>query len=142
MVVFITAVAVTELSILAWLTNGIIRFMVVSITFVLSVLAISEVIVNAILRRAYRVGIFMAFGAKRWLIALSLLIESAIGSLLGSLIGSLMGLIIIFFLRPSVDFTLHSSSIILPFSLGFIIGLMACFYPILKIMEPSISERY
>lgn len=142
MVVFITAVAVTELSILAWLTNGIIRFMVVSITFVLSVLAISEVIVNAILRRAYRVGILMAFGAKRWLIALSLLIESAIGSLLGSLIGSLVGLIVIFFLRLSADFTLHPSSMILPFSLGFIIGLMACIYPILKIMEPSISERY
>lgn len=142
-VVFITAVAVTELSILVWLTSGIIRFMIVSITFVLSVLAISEVIVNAILRRAYRVSILMAFGAKRRLIALSLLTESAIGSLLGSLIGSMVGLIVIFFLRLSAaDFAPHPSSVTLPFSLGFVIGVMACIYPILKIMEPSISERY
>jgi len=142
-VVFITAVVVTELSILVWLTSGIARFMVVFITFVLSVLAISEVIVNAILRRAYRVSILMAFGAKRWLIALSLLTESAIGSLLGSLIGSMMGLIVIYFLPlPAADLALYPSSMILPFSLGFVIGVMACIHPILKIIEPSISERY
>ena len=143
MVIFITAVAVTELSILIWLTSGLIRLMVVSITFVLAVLAISGVIVNAILKRAYRVSILIAFGAKRRLIALSLLTESAIGSLLGSLIGSLMGLILIFFLRLSAaDQALHPSSLILPFSLGFAIGIMASIYPILKIMEPSISEGY
>ncbi len=142
-VIFITAAAVIELSILVWLTSGIIRFVVVSITFVLFVLAISEVIVNAILRRAYRVRILMAFGAKRGRIALSLLIESAIGSLLGSLIGSMMGLIVMYLLRISAaDLALQPSSMILPFSLGFVTSVMACIYPILKIMEPSISERY
>jgi len=143
MVIFITAVSVTELSILISLTSGITRLMVVSTTLVLSVLAISEVIVNAILQRAYRVGILMAFGAKRRLIALLLLTESALGSLLGSLTGSLMGIILIFSLRLSAaDTALYVSSLILPFFLGLAIGVLACVYPILKIMEPSISERY
>ncbi len=141
--VFITALAVIELSVLVWLTSDTMRIIVVSITFVLFILAISEVIFNAIRKRAYRVRILMAFGAKRVLIALSLLTESAIGSLLGSLIGSVIGLIITYFLRlPAVDLTLSLSSMILPFSLGLVTGIIACIYPIIKIMEPSISERY
>ncbi|MFB0500973.1 MAG: FtsX-like permease family protein [Candidatus Bathyarchaeia archaeon] len=142
-VVFITAAAVIELSILVWLTSGIIRVIAVSITFVLFVLAISEVIGNAILRRADRVRILMAFGAKRVPITISLLIESAISSLLGSLIGSVMGLIVMYILHlPAADLALHPSSMILPFSLGFVTNVMACIYPILKITKPSASERY
>ncbi len=143
MVAFITAVAVTELSILIRLTSELIRYIVVSITFVLSVLAISEVIFNAILRRAHRVEILMAFGAKRWLIALSLLTESSIGSIIGSLIGSLTGLTIIFLLQLStLDLAPNLSFITITFSIGFAVGVIACVHPILKITEPSISERY
>ncbi len=142
-VVFITAAAVIELSILVWLTSGIISVIAVSMAFISFIVAVSEVIGNAILRRADRVRILMAFGAKRVPITISLLIESAISSLLGSLIGSVMSLIVIYILDLSVsDLALHPSSMILPFSLGFVSGVMACIYPILKIIRPSASERY
>ncbi len=138
-VVLVTAAAVIELSILFWLASGIIRVIAVSITFVLFVLAISEVIGNSILWRADRVRILMAFGAKRVPIAISLLIESAIGSL----IGSVVGLIVMYILHlPATDLALHPSSMILPFSLGFVTSVMVCIYPILKIVKPSASERY
>lgn len=139
----ITALAVIELSIFFWLTRGIITFMVVSITLVLFVLAISEVTVNAMLERTHRVRILMAFGAKRGVIALWLLTESVIGSMLGSLFGSMMGLIVINSLSlPVANLPLHSYSVFLPFSLGAFTGVMASIYPILKTMKTSISERY
>lgn len=140
--VFITAAAVTELSLLFWLTSGIIGFVIVSTTFLLFVLAISEAAANTIPRRAHRVGIMMAFGARRGQIALSLLIESAVGSLLGSLIGSVVGLIAMHLLSLSVvDLAVYPASFMLPFFLGFITGALASVYPILKITEPSIMER-
>ncbi len=142
-VISATALAVIELSVLFWLTSGMITFLVASITFVLFVLAISEVMANAVQRRKHRVTVLMAFGAKRRLIAMWLLIESAIGSLLGSLIGSMMGLIVIYFFSLSAgNMTPQSSSMILPFSLGFVFGLIACIFPQLKIMELSISESH
>ncbi len=138
---FITAAAVFELSILFWFTNGRVRVMAVLITFVLFVLAISEVVGNAILRRADRVHILMAFGAKRGPITISLLVESVVSSLLGSLIGSAMGLILVYTLHLSpVDLALRSPFLILSFSFGSVPVLMACIYPILKITRPSISE--
>ncbi len=142
-VVVVAAAAVVNLSILVWLTNGMIRSIAVSITFVSFVLAMSEVIGNGILRSADRVRIFMAFGAKRVPITISLLIESAIGSLVGSLIGSVVSLIVMYILHLSTtDLTLHPSSMILTVSLGFITGVMACIFPILKIVRPSTSERH
>lgn len=142
-VVVVAAAAVVNLSILVWLTTGMIRSIAVSITFISFVLAMSEVIGNGILRSADRVRIFMAFGAKRVPITISLLIESSIGSLVGSLIGSVVSLIVMYMLSLSAtDLTLHPSSMILTVSLGFITGVMACIFPILKTVRNSTSERH
>ena len=116
MVVFITAVTVTELSILIWLTSGITRLLVVFSTLILSVLAISEVVFNAVLQRAYRVSILMTFGAKKRLIAILLLTELTLGSLFGSLTGSTVGMILIFsFDLQAVDQTLNVYSLLICF---------------------------
>jgi ABC-type antimicrobial peptide transport system permease subunit len=135
-VAFVTAVAVTEFSILMLLTAGAIRLIVLSSTSVLSVLAVSGVIRNGVQQRAYRVAVLTAFGAKRWPITILLLTESAVGSLLGSFIGGIPA----FFLNvPSTD---HKLQPLLPISLGFVIGMIACTFYIRKIMELSISERF
>lgn len=143
MVVFITTITVTELSILIWLTSGITRLLVVFSTLILSVLAISEVIFNAVLQRAYRVNILMTFGAKKRLIAILLLTELTLGSLLGSVTGSTLGMILIFsFGLQAVDQTLNLVLLVLPFFAGLAIGVFACIYPLFKIMRLSITETY
>jgi putative ABC transport system permease protein len=119
---------------------------IASVSLLVGGIGIMNIMLASVTERTREIGIRRALGAKRADIVAQFLIEAVSLTTIGGLLGILIGLIVPWAVEKMLSFTtiISASTLILPFAMAVLVGLVSGLYPALRAarLDPIVALRH